>query len=137
MFTKEKADGSDLSTDRISDVGDASLELLKNLIQETKSSITSMEKKKKWDFDTSPHKEFGKTLDDTYTAFLLWARVKQDMSKVNVSKALRRLESYAVRNFIYTMLNCIVKLADNPYTEFITGLDARNGYRLNKASTNI
>ena len=107
MFSKEKSDKSDLATDQITDVGDAALDLLKTLIEEAKSSCSK--DNKKWNFQTSPHKHFDKTLDDTYKAFLSWARLKQDTSKVNVSKAFRRLESYAVRyhHCVYVYLICI------------------------------
>lgn len=146
MFSKEKSDGSDQKHDTIANEGDnAALDLLKTRIEETKQSITKEEKRKKWEFETSPHEQFGKTLDDTYGAFLAWARCKEDKSKVNVSKAFRRLESYAVcyiSTRVYTLhhqqlvLFGVLLVANQPL-HISTGLDARDWHRFNRTSSDI
>jgi len=96
----------------------AGLRAFKKMIEDAKEQNEKLPETKrsvKWEFQTSPHEQFGKTLDDLYMSFLKWARKnkksKEDKKKksdeaetetttkkekiLNVNKAFRRLESYA------------------------------------------
>ena len=48
---------------------------LKNQVATAKGKAKEGKKKDMWDLTASPHGQMGKTLDDVYTAFLMWARL--------------------------------------------------------------
>ena len=52
----------------------AALEALKLQIEAAKAKAKPGKKLDMWNFKASPHAEMGKTLDDSFVAFLMWAR---------------------------------------------------------------
>jgi len=104
METLKQADGGrSIQTDEFCTTEIQGLTRLHDIIERQKTN--SKEKRpQKWNFATVPYELFDKTLDDVLLAFLKWSTVEPDdedknyeegMTKMNISKAFRRLESYA------------------------------------------
>ena len=105
--TFSNADGSDKQGDIIVKTKEEALKIIQDLVAKKQDEAGALKKEKRkvkmtavWNFRTSPHEEFGKTLDDLFMAFVVWAKVKEDDDKsdgeeqFNASKAFRRLVSY-------------------------------------------
>jgi len=104
LETLKQADGGrSIQTDEFCTNMEEGLQRLYDMIEQQKTNAKE-KRPQKWNFATVPYQQFDKTLDDVLMAFLKWATVEAEdddqhyeegMTKVNVSKAFRRLESYA------------------------------------------
>lgn len=105
----KSAEGKQLHTDVYTDELKEGLDIIRGLVQEkVDEARANNEESSMWYFRNAPCKEFGRTLEDVYVAFLRWASVEPNQFEdcglkggvnkrgpINVSKAFRRLESYA------------------------------------------
>ena len=79
MKTMRDADGHDKKGDLIvADKMEALEKLLEFAQADQQSSKPKSRRHTKWDFRASPHAHFGKTLEDTFLAFVQWARTNED-----------------------------------------------------------
>jgi hypothetical protein len=80
----------------VPDKQEALVKLHEMVDADRKNAKLKSKKRIKWQFRTSPHEQFGKTLDDTFLAFIQWAKNSdKETLSYNVSKAFRRLTSFA------------------------------------------
>ena len=111
--TMRMADGKAQKSDVYSDDIELALEILQDKVKGAIDTAGGIDSKrgKKWRFRSVPHEQFRLTLDDVFLVFLRWATDKGEASdsgsdkeadeqeigtvRINVSKAFRRLESYA------------------------------------------
>lgn len=104
------AEGKQLGSDVFTDDLKEGLEIIRALVQEkVMEARANNEESSIWFFRNVPCKEFDKKMDDVFIAFLKWASVEPNQFQecrglkgginkrgpINVSKAFRRLESYA------------------------------------------
>lgn len=105
----KSAEGKQLTSDVYTDDLKEGLDIIRGLVQEkVEEARANNQKTSIWFFRDVPCEEFGRTLDDVFVAFLRWASVEPNQFQecglkggvnkrgpINVSKAFRRLESYA------------------------------------------
>lgn len=96
--------GKSKATDTLIDTEPEALEQIKARVQDAKEKDAAKKHPHTgmWDFQWTPTKEFGATMDDVLLAFCRWTRKDNNedgdgnkKQTMNINKAFQRLESYA------------------------------------------
>lgn len=94
LETMHMADGKTKKDDVCVDTVEAGLHMMKGLVETKLREDDDDNSSEKYKFAVTPMKDFGASLDDLLAAFVKWS-FKDESSNYNVSKAFRRLDTYA------------------------------------------
>jgi len=94
LETMHMADGKSKKDDVCVDTVEVGLHMMKGLVETKLKEDEDDDRSDRYKFDLTPMKDFDASLDDLLTAFVKWS-FKEESNDYNISKAFRRLDSYA------------------------------------------